>query len=105
MGNDWSKEIISDWDQNEEDEEWKELMSNWVEDVIYKEEIEKSISNFSGIDFELNDWETINNEDGTTYLININIRNVKEIYVLDTKTFEVLDQVEELKEEELNKGQ
>ena len=56
--------------------------------------IENQISEFSGIDYKLANWDVIENDDNTISLININIRNIKEVYILDKNTFEVLDQVE-----------
>ena len=57
-------------------------------------QIEYEISKFSNIDYKLANWDVIENDDNTISLININIRNIKEVYILDKNTFEVLDQVE-----------
>ena len=59
-----------------------------------KKIIEQKISEFSGIDFKLGKAVVIDNEDGTLTLHNINARNAKETYILDTETLDVLDQVE-----------
>lgn len=79
-----------------------EKMSSLAEDIIYKEEIEKSISIFNGIDFELNDWFTEKDfENKTVKVINNDFETfMEEIYILDLETLEVLK-----KEEQESKGQ
>ena len=59
-------------------------------------QIEYEISKFSNIDFKLNEYTILftNRDEKNITLININKRKIREEYILDVETFEVLDQVE-----------
>ena len=58
--------------------------------------IEQQVSKFSNIKFELNEYTILftNRDEKNITLININKRKIREEYILDVETFEVLDQVE-----------
>ena len=59
-------------------------------------QIEYEISKFSNIKFELNEYTILftNRDEKNITLININKRKIREEYILDIETFEVLEQVE-----------
>ena len=61
-----------------------------------EKQIENQISKFSNIDYKLNEYtiKFSNRVLTEIVLININIRDIREEYILDAETFEVLDQVE-----------
>ena len=57
MSNDWTKEIISDWEQEEEDEEWKKLLSIWVEKTSKDNNMEDYNNIEDYIETLKNDWD------------------------------------------------
>lgn len=60
---------------------------------ITKEQIEKEVSEFSEIDYKLNDFSILK-EGKQIFVVNINIRNNREVYAFDSETFELLEQIE-----------
>lgn len=60
---------------------------------ITKEQIEKEVSKFSEINYKLNDFSILK-EGKQIFVVNINIKNNREVYAFDAKTFELLEQIE-----------
>lgn len=60
---------------------------------ITKEQIEKEVSEFSEINYKLNDFSILK-EGKQIFVVNINIKNNREVYAFDAETFELLEQIE-----------